>query len=423
MGLVKETLTAIVPSFRALEEGPLPLTAARVVEWLGGEPTATGQRVNQQTALGLTAVWDAVDMVSGDIARTPVPLYRRDGKGREKADTDRLYYLLNTAPNPFMTAFEFKQALQGHKMLWGNAFANIERNPDGSVRYLWPLRPDRMERPVLSAADTPSLVYPYTLENGTRVLLAQSEVLHIRGLSLDGIWGMSQIALHRETIALGMAYRQFEARFFGNNATLGLVLEAKTRLTKDAAERLKTGVEEAHRGMTNAFRTMVLEEGITAKTVGMPLADAQFIESMKLNRIEVASIWHIPAHKIGELDRATFTNIEEQDLDYEGAVLDREYALWDQQLNKDLLLPGSPLYFEHLRNALVRSTIEKRYDAYSKAWWLIPNEIRAKENENNVAGFDEPFIPVNNYLPLSVALKQAEAAMAAPTKTSSGSAA
>src|SRR3990167_6197153 len=144
----------------------------------------------------------------------------------------------------------------------------------------------------------------------------------------------------------------------------------------------------------------------------MALEDAQYIEASKLNRIEVASIWHIPAHKIGELDRATFTNIEEQDLDYEGAVLDREYALWEQQLNKDLLLPGQQqagYYFEFLRQALVRATIDKRYEAYSRAWWMIPNEIRDRENMDRIPEFDEPFIPANNLLPLSLVVEKVAA--------------
>ena len=409
MGLIREAVTSLIPATRALEEGPFPLTAARLLEVMGGTPTATGMRVSPESALSLTAVWDAVDMISGDIARTPVPLYQRTNQGRTKADANRLHYLLNTAPNPYMTAYTFKQALQGHKMLRGNAFANIERDSSGEPVALWPLRADVMERPVISQAGT--LIYRYTMENGTQVLMPQSEVLHLRGFSNDGIWGMSPITVHRETIALGMAYRAFSAKFFGNNASPGGVLQVKQRLTKEAAERLREQWEIAHKGMDNAMRVAVLEDGVTWQAVGMALDDAQYIESSKLNRIEVASIWHIPAHKVGELDRATFTNIEEQDLDYEGAVLDREYANWDQQLNKDLLLPQqqATFYFEFMRQALVRATIDKRSEAYSRAWWMKPNEIRDRENMDRIPEFDEPFIPANNVLPLSLVVKKVDA--------------
>ena len=258
MGILTEALRPLLT--RGLETGPFPITSANIIEFLGGEASATGKRVSPEGALKLSAVWDCVDMVSRDIARTPVPLYRRSGRDREKADESALYNLLHLSPNPFMTAFTFKQALQGHKMLRGNAYANIERDEDGNPVNLWPLNPIMMEPPVISAAGT--LLYLYHTPRGEQVALTQDEVLHIRGLSNDGILGYSPITLMRELVALGMAYQEFSARFFGNNANPGGVLLAEKRLTDEASKRLKDSWETAHRGLEQSHRVAVLEEGI-----------------------------------------------------------------------------------------------------------------------------------------------------------------
>ena len=391
--------TIIRPEQRAFQEGPLPLTAARVVEWLEGPPTATGIRVSPEGALGLSAVWACVDLVSRDVARTPVPLYKISGRNRNTADTLALYRLLHDAPNPYMTAYMFKQTLQGHKMLRGNAYANIERNQDSAIVALWPLRPDRMSAPKISAAGT--LLYTYHMPNGEPTILTQSEVLHIRGLSPDGMVGYSPIAVHRETIGWALALRSYGVAFFGNNANPSGVLQTDARLSDEAAGRLKSSWEDAHRGLTNAHRVAVLEQGVKWQSIGVPPEDSQYLESTKFSRYEIcASIYHVPPHKIGELDRATFSNIEEQQLDYEGSTLDAEYAMWEQQLNKDLILPSQQggYYFEFNRNALVRATIEKRTTAYASGidhGWITRNEVRERENLNPLPELDTPLQPLN----------------------------
>ena len=401
MGLLSRTLLPIASRATGLE-GPLPLTASRVVEWLGGAPTASGLRLSPEGALALSAVWDCVDLVSRDVGRVPLALYQRGAdESRVKATNHPLYALLHDSPNPHMTAFTFKQTLQGHKMLRGNAFANIERDRTGAVVALWPLRPDRMDKPVL--AQDGRLLYLYHLETGEPRALTQDDVLHIRGLSTDGIWGHSPVQVLRESVGLGVAYREYAARFFSNAARPSGVLEVEKRLTKEAADRLIASWDAAQQGLTNHHRTALLEEGVTWKQMSVTPDEAQFLDSMKYNRIEICSIFHVPPHMIGEMDRATYSNIEEQSLEYEGGTMDAEFANWEQQVNMALLMPGErgPLYTEFNRNALVRATIEKRIDAMVKQWWWTPNEKRALDNMPAIAGFDEPFIPVNNYLPLS----------------------
>lgn len=396
MGILTESLSIF--NKRASIEGPLPLTSAKVVEWLTGPPSATGIAVTEMSALGLSAVWDCVDLVSADLARTPLPFYRRNSDSREAASDHPYYSLLHDAPNPHMTAYNFKYVMQGHKMLRGNAFANIERDRFGRVKYLWPLRADSMERPTLAADGR--LLYIYNLPNGERAKLTQDEVLHLRGLSPDGIWGYSPIAVHRETIGLGIAHREFGARFYANSLNPSMILQSKGRLSEEAQTNLRRSVEAVHLGLNKQHRLMILEEGLEAKTLSITPEDAQHLESMKFNRIEIASIYHVPAHKINELDRATFSNIEEQDTEYVGNTLDAQFAMWEQQLNFALLTAGErgKLYWEYNRNALVRATIEKRFAAYAIAVggpWMAGNEARSRENMNSLPNLDTPLQPLN----------------------------
>lgn len=363
MGLVVETLTQLVPFTRALQEGPLPLTAAKVVEWLSGPPTATGQRVSPEGALRLAAVYACVRVISEDVAKLPLFVYRRLLRGKSRAPEHPLYSLLHDSPNPYMTAMQFRETLMGHLLLRGNAYASIDRNRNGAVQALWPLRPDRMEASVVSAAGT--LVYKYYLPNGEPRLLPQNEVFHLRGLSSDGLVGYSPITLHRETVGLALASEEYAARFFGNNASPGGVLQAKTRLNKEAAERLARSWSEAHQGLTQAHRVAVLEEGVEWKQVSTSPEDAQYLEHRKYGRSEIASIFRVPPHKIGDLERATFSNIEEQAIEYVSDTLQAWLVRIEQQINMDLLLPGErQLYFaEHLMDALLRGKALERAQA------------------------------------------------------------
>ena len=407
MGVFSQVLSLFETRMPSIE-GPLPITSARVVEWLSGPPASTGARINSDTALRISAVWDCIDLVSRDIARTPLQVYFKTAAGRDTSYNHRLYALLHDSPNPYMTAFTFKQTLQAHKMLRGNAYAYIERDDRGQIIGLWPLRPDRMSPPVMSQSDSPTLLYTYHLPSGEARALTQSEVLHLRGLGTEGIVGYSPIELHRETLAAAMAYREYGNRFFGNNSRPGGVLQVDKRLSPEAKENLVRGWEMAHKGLETAHRVAVLEEGIKWQQIGVSQEDAQYLESMKFTRTETASLWHVPAHKINEMTDATYSNIEEQDADYENSTLDAEYVNWEQQCNLQLLLPSEKgkYYLEYLRLALIRTSVEKRGIWYEKAWWMTPNEKRRLENMNDLPGLDEIFVPNNNLVPLSMVGQQ-----------------
>jgi len=402
MGVLLDALKAL----RFVSLQGQPLTGSAVAAWLdGGSASATGVSVSPDSALGVTAVWDCVDLISSDVARTPLHLYRRMGDDREAVSAlpGTLQYLLEERPNPYMTAFDFRKALEAHKLLRGNAFAEIERDGNGAIVALWVLNPARMGRPQESEGGT--LVYPYQTSDGRTVQLRQEQVFHIRGYTDDGIWGKSPITVHRETVGLALAQKEYTARFYGNNANPSGYLSLKAKLTSEAQKRLKTAWEEAHRGLSNAHRVAVLEEGVEWHQVGMNNEDAQFLETNKFTRIEIASIFHVPPHKIGEMDRATFSNIAEQSEAYVSETLDAEYANWEAVCNAALLMPSqlAGFFIEFLRNALVRTTIDKRFESYDRAWWMTPNEIRARENLNRLPQpeMDEIILPVNR-MPLSL---------------------
>jgi len=383
--------------FRA-QQGPLPITAGKVFEWLSGSSsTITGLNVSPESSLKLSAVYACVRIISEDVGSLPLILYRRGERGKDRAPEHPLYRLLHDAPNPWMTAMQFRETMQGHLLLRGNAYANIDRDASGRIKALWPLRPDRMDTPVVSEAGR--LMYTYHMPNGETVVLSQDEVLHLRGLSTDGILGYS-LALHRETIGLSQATLEYGARFFGNDSRPGGVLQAKGRMSAEAADRLRTSWESAHRGLTGAHKVAVLEEGVEWKQVGIAPDEAQYLETRNFQVQEIARIFRVPPHKLSELSRSTYSNISEQSEEYFSDTIRSWLVRWEQQLNKDLLLPREQgTYFaEHLIDAIVRASIEKRYAAYMTArqWGFMSiNEIRELENMNPIEDGDEYLQPLN----------------------------
>lgn len=385
-------LTSLIrPETRMNLEGPLPLTSARIVEWLGGEPTASGVAVSPGNSLRIDAVWACVNNISQDIATMPLHTYRQLERGKEKARTHPVYRLLHSEPNPLMTAVQFRQTMIAHRLTWGNAYANIERDEAGRPIALWPLRPDAMDTPVMSEAGT--LLYTYHLPNGEPRALTQSDVLHLRGLGGDGITGYSPIKLHRESLALSQATLEYGSRFFGNDSRPGGVLQAKTRMTKDVADRLRSSWEAAHQGLNRSHRVAVLEEGIEWKQVGIAPEDAQYLQTRQHQDVVIARIYRMPPHKIGDLTRATFSNIEEQELQYGTDTLGPEAIAFEQQCNKDLFLPSEKgrYFVEHLMDARLRSKTLERFQAYAlllDRGVLSPNDVLEKENMNPFDGGD-----------------------------------
>ena len=366
---------------------------------IAGMPTATGREVSADSAMTMTAVWACVRILSETVASLPLVLYRRlPNGGKERAPDHPLYPVLHDRPNPEMTSMEFREALMGHLALWGNAFAEIQRQPaTGDVLALWPLRPDRMK---IERGPDGRLVYVYRLTEGKDKIFERSLILHLRGLSPNGIQGYSPLDVAREAIGLGLAAEEFGARFFGNGAVPGLVLQHPGVLGDDAHKRLRMSWEDRHSGLENAQRVAILEEGMTVEKIGIPPEDAQFLETRKFQVQEVARIFGVPLHMIADLDRATFSNIEQQSIDFVTRTVRPWTGRIEQRMGASLIaaVEQERYFVEHVLEGLLRGDIASRYAAYSigRQWgWLSANDVRTIENMNPVEGLDQYLMPLN----------------------------
>lgn len=355
-----------------------------VANW--GQKTHAGVDVNPDTALNYAAVFACVRILSETIASLPLPVYERlTGGGKERARGHYLYRILHDAPNPLMTSMEFREALQGHVLLRGNAYAEIEYDGSGSVAALWPLRPDRMRVEV--ARDWSWVRYIYRLPNGETHVLTPDRVLHLRGFGNDGLVGYSTVTLARQSIGLGLATEEFGSRFFGDGARPSAVLIHPRIISEEARKRMAASWHEEHGGLPRSHRIAILEEGVAYQQVGISPEDSQFLETRKFQVTEVARWFRIPPHLLADLERATFSNIEEQGLEFVIYTLMPWLVRWEQRLTASLLTPAERqrYFIEHLVAGLLRGDMQKRYQAYATArqWgWLSADDIRELENMN-----------------------------------------
>lgn len=383
MGLIRSLKDRIN---KGRQPGSMPLGAA-------GGGSKSGLYINEENSMRYAAVQACVRVLSEDIAALPLYVYRRTGQGgKERATGHPLYPLLRLSPNPEMTAIAFKEALMVNVLLTGNAYAFIEMNGAGRVIALWPM--------------ISSEVTPYRGENGAiryragSVDLSAAEVLHIPGLGFDGLMGMSPITYAREAIGLGIAAEQFGGQFFRNGTHLGGVISVPTKLSDEAFERTRTQFQQMYRGLQNAHGVPLLEGGATYQQVGIAPEDAQFLETRKYQRSEIAGIFRVPPHMVGDLEHATFSNIEHQDISY----LQRSLLPWltriEQNMTMKLLSEDERREYviEHETGSFMRGDTKSRFDAYAigiQNGILSVNEARSKENLNPVDGGDQLLRPLN----------------------------
>jgi len=356
---------------------------------------ASGQPVTPENALHIIAVYSAIRLLAESVGSLPLIVYERlPNGGKRRAVEHPLYRLLHDAPNDEMTAVVFRETLQAHLGAWGNAFAQIVRDRGGRVMALWPLRPDRM---TVTRNAAGQLEYHY---EGVREPFAADEILHIPALSFDGLVGYSPISLARQGLWLLQAAEAYGARFFENDARPGVVLKHPGKLSEDAYKHLKSSWEEAHSGVDKAHKPAILEEGMDISTVGIPPQDAQFLETRKFQIAEIARLYRIPPHMLGDLDRATFSNIEQQGIEFVVYTLRPWLVRWEQAIWLRLLTPAErKRYFvEHLVDGLLRGDVKSRYEAYAigrNGGWLSANDIRELENMNPIEGGDAYWTPLN----------------------------
>ena len=356
-------------------------------QWLsnafGGSPTNSGVKVDEQTALKFSAVWASVRLVSETLAALPLIVYERDGKGKNRAINHPLTHLLHDRPNPEMTSFTYRQTIQAHVLTWGNGYSEIEYNRAGEPIALWPLLPDRTW-PVRKKG---KLIYKTRVgEEAREVTLPRFKVLHIPGLGFNGLQGYSPIQLHREAVGLGQAAEQFGARTFGSGARPSGIIHYDGKFsTPEARRQFRREFEEHHAGMNNAQRIAVLEKGMTWKQAAFPPRDAEYIKTRQFQIRDVARIFRVPPHLIGDMESATYSNIEQQSLDFATNTMFPWLVNWEQRVNSDLVTDPDRFFAEFLMDALVRGDLATRYEAYAtgRQWgWLSADDVRRLENMN-----------------------------------------
>ncbi|MGN1031702.1 MAG: phage portal protein [Butyricicoccaceae bacterium] len=355
-------------------------------------PTTSGKHVNEFTAMQTTAVYSCVRILSEAIASLPLHLYRYTDTGKERVFDHSLYRILHDEPNPEMTSFVFRETLMSHLLIWGNAYAQIIRDGNGSVLSLYPLLPNRID---VFRDKSGRLMYSYTRsedENpnfqryGT-ILLKPEEVLHIPGLGFDGLVGYSPIAMARNAVGMTIACEEYGASFFANGANPGGVLEHPGVL-KDP-KKVRDSWNEVYRGTGNAHKVAVIEEGMSFKQIGIPPEEAQFLETRKFQINEIARLYRIPPHMVGDLEKSSFSNIEQQSLEFVKYTLDPWVIRWEQALRKALLLPQEKQqYFIKLNvDGLLRGDYQSRMTGYATArqnGWMSANDIRELEDLNPI---------------------------------------
>ncbi len=320
-------------------DAPQNSTAGSAYTFFFGGSTS-GKTVTERSAMQMTAVYSCVRILAEAVAGLPLNLYRytEDG-GKEKAINHPLYLLLHDEPNPEMSSFVFRETLMTHLLLWGNAYAQVIRNGKGQVIALYPLMPNKM---TVDRDEKGQLYYSYQRSNdeaptmkGTTVTLRPTDVLHIPGLGFDGLVGYSPIAMAKNAIGMAIACEEYGAKFFANGAAPGGVLEHPGTL-KDP-QRVRESWQSTFGGSSNSNKIAVLEEGMKYTPIGISPEQAQFLETRKFQINEVARIFRVPPHMVGDLEKSSFSNIEQQSLEFVKYTLEPWVIRWEQTIQRTLL--------------------------------------------------------------------------------------
>lgn len=374
---------------------PKDVSVGSAYRFFFGGSTA-GKNVTERSSMQMTAVYSCVRVLAEAVAGLPLHLYKyTDSGGKDKALEHPLYFLLHDEPNPEMTSFVFRETLMTHLLLWGNAYAQLIRNGRGEVVGIYPLMPNRVS---VNRDDKGNIYYKYLrgledahLNKENEVILLPSEVLHIPGLGFDGLVGYSPIAMAKNAIGMAIACEEYGAKFFANGATPGGILE-HPGVVKDP-ERVRASWNSAFGGSANANKVAVLEEGMKYTPISISPNEAQFLETRKFQINEIARIFRVPPHMVGDLEKSSFSNIEQQSLEFVKYTLEPWLIRWEQSLVRSLILPGDKgKYFIKFNvDGLLRGDYESRMNGYATArqnGWMSANDIRALENLDQISEED-----------------------------------
>ena len=362
-----------------------------------GNDSSSGASVNTESALRIAAFYRCNAIIAGAVATLPIKIKRRiDQRTRRDADDHPLWELMLRRPNRWQTPSEFRRMLQSQIHLRGNGYALIV----GSGRRPLELLPLDAGRMKVEQLDSLELVYSYTRRNGSTQTFPQRDIFHLRGLTLDGVKGLSVLGYAREALGLAIQTERHGGALFKNGTRVGMVLKHPEKLSPEAYDRLIASLEE-YRGAENAAKTLLTEEGMDVDTVGMTAEDAQFLETRKFQRSEIAMFFGVPPHMLGDTDKSTSwgSGIEQQGIGFVTYALEDWLTTWEETIGRDLIDPSEPdLYARFNRAALVKGDLKTRWESYVKGlqWGVYsPNDVRANEDMNPRDGGDIYYPPPN----------------------------
>lgn len=365
-----------------------------------------GENVTESTALTYSAVYNAVSLIAGTVSSLPLNLLSRRRNYTDVQDGLPAHRVLHTQANEYMTAMSFRECQMGHLLLWGNAYAEIVRDGYGSLAALWPITPDRVKI-VWTGEDL-----AYEIRMGDRqepLVLPRERVLHVPGLGFDGIQGYSVVAQAQKSIGLGMALESFGSSFFSNGTHPGVIVSHPGRLSDDGHKHLRESLQQSYSGLGNAHRLMLLEDAMKVEKLGIAPEESQFLESRQFQIPEIARWFNLPPHKLKDLTRSSFSNIEQEQISFVTDSILPWLVRLECHYNVQLLTPLEQrrLYYKHVVEGLMRGSAADRAAFYQRMWGMGAmsiNEIRGKEDLDPIDGGDEYFVPAN-MVPLSRALQ------------------
>ena len=383
----------VIAELRSRKE---PISQEDLAMGFGGD-SWTGKSVDRISSMGIAATWAAVRLLSDSVASLPLVYYRRTDRGKEKAVGDPLFALLNRKPNKESTSYSWRETAQHHLLLRGNTYSQLVRDTSGRISEVWLLDAEKVR--VERSKNDGQLFYIYRNES----TLLRDEVLHIPGLGWDGISGYSPMEIAVQEFGYSIAVKEYGSEFFKNDGTPGgyLGFPAGYKLKdKEAIDRLKHSWNSAHTNWGDKHKIGVLEDGAEFKQTTLPPEHMQFIESQKFSVTDIARIFRVPPHMIGDLSHATFSNIEEQSIDFVTNSLRPWLVRWEQNLNNQIIPENQQdeFFFEFNINGLLRGDFETRakgYRTFIEMGSMSQNEVRALENFNEVDGGDDYWVPLN----------------------------
>jgi|TARA_R110002153_G_scaffold15270_1_gene54707 HK97 family phage portal protein len=373
--------------------------------WAGlfGTATSSGENVNPKSALSFSAVYSATSIISDTIGSLSCIVYERENENKRRAIEHPIYTLLHDEPNSLMTSFTFFQTLQASCLIYGNGYALIQRAESGRPTALQYMHPDKVS-PLLHEG-----VLYYKIEGASTPIQA-SDMVHVPGLSFDGLKGKGIIEVAAENIGLALAAQSYGSEYFKNGGNVSGVLHTDQKLGDAAINNLKNSWQSSYGSKGNRAGTPILEQGLKYQSITIPPEQAQFIQTRKFSIQEVARFFKVPPHLMADLDRSTNNNIEHQSMEFVQHCIRPWAKRFEQELNRKLFRDNErQKYFVKFNiDSLLRGDSKSRAEFYNKLFplgVLNQNDIRRQENMNDIEGGDRYYVQ-NTFIPVDLVDKQ-----------------